>query len=147
MTDTQGKRIYHRPEIVTDQEGRTKLTKAAWNNDTMALHVISNGMLGWIDVGDLARLVWGRNTDTFRRAVKRRLPGLKRHLALTFNHLLVVEYSGVRGSASALKIYDPDVPGDVQAMHRMLADMAARRDNMLLYYEKITGLSGVQGEQ
>lgn len=146
MTES-GKRIYQRPEIVTDQEGRTHLTKASWNNDTMALHIIANGMLGWIEVGDLARLVWGRNTEAFRRSVKRRLPGLKRHLALTYNHLLVVEYNGVRGSASALKIYDPNGIGDLQAMQRMMHDMAARKDNMLHYYEKVTGLSGIRSEQ
>jgi hypothetical protein len=145
MTDTE-KRLYKRPEIVVDQEGRTHLTKASWNNDTMALHVIANGLLGWIDVDDLARLVWGRNTETFRRGVKRRLPGLKRHLALTYNHLLVVEYNGPRGSASALKIYDPSGMGDTQAMQRMLQDMAARKDNMLTYYEKVTGLSGIRKE-
>jgi len=36
---------------------------------------------------------------------------------------------------------------DVQAMQRMLADMTARKDGMLSYYEKVTGLSGIQGEQ
>jgi hypothetical protein len=140
-------RQYHRPEIVTDQKGRTHLTKAAWNHDTMALHIMANGMLGWIAVGDLARLVWGRNTEAFRRGVKRRLPALKRHLALAYNHLLVVEYNDARGSASALKIYDPSVPHDVQAMQRMMADMVARRDGMLAYYEKVTGLSGLRIEQ
>lgn len=137
-------RQYKRPEIVTDQEGRTHLTKASWNHDTMALHVMANGMLGWIEVGDLARLVWGRNTETFRRNVKKRLPGLKRHIALAYNQLLVVEYNDARGSASALKIYDPGSAHDVQSMQRMMLDMAARRDNMLNYYEKVTGLSGLK---
>jgi hypothetical protein len=140
-------RQYHRPEIVTDQKGRAHLTKVVWNHDTMAVHIMANGMLGWIAVGDLARLVWGRNTEAFRRNVKRRLPALKRHLALAYNHLLVVEYNDARGSASALKIYDPSVPHDVQAMQRMMADMVARRDGMLAYYEKVTGLSGLRIEQ
>jgi len=42
----------------------------------MALHLLANGMLGWVPVGDLARLVWGRNSEVFRRNVKRRLPAL-----------------------------------------------------------------------
>jgi hypothetical protein len=143
----KSQRLYRRPEIVVDQEGRPHLTKASWNHDTMSLHVLENGTTGWIPVGDLARLVWGRNTEAFRRAVKRRLPALKRHMALTHNRLLVVEYNDARGSASALKVYDPEVVGDVQAMHRMLADMVARKDGMLSYYEKVTGLSGLQNEQ
>ena len=140
-------RTYRKPEIVIDQNGRPHLTKASWNHDTMSLHVLENGTTGWIPVGDLARLVWGRNTETFRKAVKRRLPALKRHLALAYNHLLVVEYNDARGSASAVKVYDPDSTNDVQAMHRMLADMVARKDGMLSYYEKVTGLSGLQNEQ
>jgi hypothetical protein len=139
-------RLYRKPEIVTDQEGRTHITKASWNHDTMSLHILSHGATGWIKVDDLARLVWGRNTEAFRKAVKRRLPGLKRHMALKYSHLLVVEYNGARGSASAMKIYDPDAAGDVQSMQRMLFDMAARKDGMLTYYEKVTGLSGLQKE-
>lgn len=135
---------YRRPELVIEHDGRTRLTKASWNHDTMALYLLSNGMLSWITVSDLARLVWGRNTDAFRKAVKRRLPMLKRHLALTHNHLLVVEYNDARGSASAVKIYDPDSPGDIQSMQRMLADMIARKDGMLAYYKKVTGLSGIE---
>jgi hypothetical protein len=142
MTDTE-RRVYRKPEIVVDQDGRTHITKACWNHDTMAQHVLANGMLAWIPVADLARLVWGRNTEAFRRSVKRRLPGLKRHLALAYNHLLVVEYNDARGSASAVKVYDPDIPSDVQAMERMLADMIARKDGMLSYYKKVTGLSGI----
>ena len=138
------KRMYKRPEIVVDEDGRSKITKASWNHDTMALHLLANGLLEWIEVDDLARLVWGRNTEVFRKAVKRRLPGLKRHLALSYNHLLVVEYNGPRGSASAMKLYDPEIPHDVQAMNRMMQDMASRRDRMLDYYKKITGLSGLR---
>jgi hypothetical protein len=145
MTDTD-RRLYRRPEIVTDQDGRTHLTKASWNHDTMARHIMANGVLSWIPVSDLARLVWGRNTEAFRHAVKRRLPGLKRHVALAYNHLLVVEYNDVRGSASAIKVYDRENPNDIKAMQRMLIDMAARRDNMLGYYEKITGLSGIKSD-
>jgi hypothetical protein len=147
MTD-KSQRLYRRPEIVEDQEGRPHLTKASWNNDTMATHILSNGVMGWISVGELARLVWGRNSATFRKSVKRRLPAFKRHIALVYNHLLVVEYNGARGSASALKVYDPSSPHDVQSMQRMLADMVARKDGMLTYYEKVTGLSGIQqGDQ
>jgi hypothetical protein len=137
---------YKRPEIVVDQDGRTHITKNSWNHDTMALYVLANGMIGWVLVGDLAKLVWGRNSEYFRRAVKRRLPALKRHVALKYSQLLVVEYNDVRGSASAVKIYDPSAAGDVQAMHRMIADMAARKDGMLDYYKKITGLSGLREE-
>jgi hypothetical protein len=144
---TKSQRLYRRPEIVTDQEGRTHITKASWNHDTMSLHILSHGMMGWIKVDDLARLVWGRNTEAFRKAVKRRLPGLKRHMALKYSHLLVVEYNGPRGAATAMKIYDPNTSDDVQAMYRMLADMAARKDGMLTYYEKVTGLSGLRQEQ
>lgn len=140
------KRLYRRPEIIMDDEGRAHITKASWNHDTMAVHIMEHGMEGWIDVGDLARLVWGRNSETFRRSVKRRLPALKRHMALTYNRLLVVEYGGVRGSASALKVYNPKHPSDVPAMQRMMLDMAARKDGMLAYYEKVTGLSGLQPE-
>lgn len=144
MTETGGsRRLYRRPEIVVDEDGRTHLTKASWNHDTMALHILANGVTGWIEVGSLAKLVWGRNTDAFRRSVKKRLPGLKRHLALTYSHLLVVEYNDVRGSASAVKIYDPSITTDVQAMERMLRDMVTRKDNMLKYYQQVTGLSGV----
>lgn len=134
---------YRKPEIIVDQDGRTHITKASWNHDTMALHLLANGVLGWIKVDELARLVWGRNTEAFRRSVKRRLPGMKRHLALNYNRLLVVEYNGARGSASAVKIYDPNIPSDVQAMQRMLLDMEARKDNMLHYYQQVTGLSGI----
>jgi len=138
---SNGKKLYRRPEIVVDPEGRTHLTRASWNNDTMALHILTNGVTEWITVGDLARLVWGRNTESFRRDVKRRLSGLKRHMALAYNRLLLVEYHDVRGSASAVKVYDLTAKTDVSAMQRMLADMANRRDNMLNYYEKVTGLS------
>jgi len=110
----------------------------------MALHLLANGMLSWVPVGDLARLVWGRNTEFFRKSVKRRLPSLKRHIALTYNHLLVVEYNDARGSASAVKIYDPSAATDVQSMQRMLKDMRNRKDGMLTYYEKVTGLSGIE---
>ena len=144
MTEQQRTRLYRRPEIVVDQDGRTHLTKANWNHDTMALHLLANGMLGWVSVGDLARLVWGRNSEVFRKCVKRRLPGLKRHIALTYNHLLVVEYNDTRGSASAVKIYDPSAATDVQSMQRMLKDMRTRKDGMLTYYEKVTGLSGIE---
>jgi hypothetical protein len=145
MSEQQRARTpYRRPEIVVDQDGRTHLTKASWNHDTMALHLLANGMLGWVPVGDLARLVWGRNSEVFRRNVKRRLPALKRHVALAYNHLLVVEYNDARGSASAVKIYDPSTAMDVQAMQRMLKDMRNRKDGMLTYYEKVTGLSGIE---
>jgi len=145
MTSTE-KRLYKRPEIVTDEHGRTRITKASWNHDTMAVYIVENGGVHWIEVGELARLVWGRNTEVFRKQVKRRLPALKRHLALAYNHLLVVEYNGARGAATALKVYDPETGSDVQAMQRMLGDMATRRDKMLTYYEKVTGLSGIRGE-
>lgn len=138
---------YKRPEIIVDQDGRTHLSKSAWNHDTMSLHLLANGLISWIPVGDLARLVWGRNSDAFRKAVRRRLPALKRYIALTYNQLLVVEYNDVRGSASAVKIYDPSVAYDVQAMRRMLADMVARKDGMLNYYTKVTGLSGLDVDE
>lgn len=141
----ESKRLYRKPEIVVDQEGRTKITKASWNHDTMALHILASGLLEWIEVGALARLVWGRNTEAFRKDVKRRLPGLKRHIALNYNQLLVVEYTdGRHKSASAMKIYDPTSFSDVQAMKAMMAGMVKRRDNMLNYYQKITGLSGMR---
>jgi hypothetical protein len=138
---------YRRPEIVVDQDGRTHVDKPVWNHDTMSLHLLANGVIGWVMVGELAKLVWGRNSDNLRKAVRRRLPALKRFVALKYNHLLVVEYNDARGSASAVKIYDPSAPGDVQAMHRMLADMVARKDNMLNYYQKVTGLSGLDVEE
>jgi hypothetical protein len=134
---------YKRPEIVVDQDGRTHLTKASWNHDTMTLHLLANAVTSWVSVGELAKLVWGRNSDTFRKAVRHRLPALKRFIALSYNHLLVVEYNDARGAASAVKIYDPTVSSDVYAMQRMLADMTARKDTMLGYYKKVTGLSGL----
>ena len=100
MTE-RAQRLYRRPEIVIDDNGRTHITKASWNPDTMALYIMQNGMTGWIPVGDLARLVWGRNTETFRRSVKRRLPGLKRHLALSYNHLLQSSSTTMRAAQPA----------------------------------------------
>jgi hypothetical protein len=143
MTGTGSKRIYKKPEVVIDQDGRTTITRANWNNDTMAQYLLQHSTIRWIEVGELAKIIWDRNSDVFRRRVKDRLPGLKRHIALNYNHLLVVEYSDVRGGASAVKIYDPSVTGDVQAMEKMLRDMTTRKDNMLKYYERVTGLSGV----
>lgn len=135
---------YRRPEIVTDDIGRKHLTKATWNHDTMAIYIMEHGTHGWVAVGDLARLVWGRNSENLRKAVKRRLPALKRHVALAYEKLVVVEYHDSRGSASAVKIYNPDAPTDVQAMNRMIKDMRTRNDGMLSYYEKVTGLSGIE---
>jgi hypothetical protein len=101
-------------------------------------------MDSWIPVGALAKLVWGRNTENFRKAVRRRLPALKRFIALSYSQLLVVEYNDVRGSASSVKVYNSRADGDVQAMQRMLKDMSNRKDGMLTYYEKVTGLSGIE---
>jgi hypothetical protein len=137
---------YKRPEIVAGSDGRKSLSKPVWNHDTMAEHVMATGLVKWIKVGELARLVWGRSNDNFRRDVRRRLPNLKRHIALAHNHLLLVEYNDPRGAASAVKIYDPAKTADVQAMHRMLTDMMARKDALLNYYEKVTGLSGLVEE-
>jgi hypothetical protein len=137
-------RLYHRPELFVDDNGRTRINKAVWNHETMATYCLTNGVNNWIKIGDLARVVWGRNTPSFCRAVRRRLSGFKRQMALMHNQLIVVEYNDVRGSASALKVYDYQSLGDRQAMEKMLTEMESRKDNMLDYYRRTTRLSGLE---
>ena len=92
-----------------------------------------------IDTGELGKLVFGYKSSKTREKVRRRLPALKKIMALHRNELLVIEYSGAYGGARAVKCYDRTSATDEQAMLLMLKRMEEQKDKMLAFYKAVCG--------
>lgn len=132
-------RQIRKPELVTIGNHQT-ISHGMWNHDVMADYVLKHGHDHWIEIGELARLVWRHNSQANRDAVRKRLSPFKRVMVTNHNRLLLVEYSGRRGAATAVKLYDRTSPADEQAALRMIAEMEVRRDRMTDFYKTFIGL-------
>src|SRR5262245_46779475 len=115
-------RRIEKPTLITVGKQQT-VSHGMWNHDCMADWITANGRDRWIEIGELARMVWRHNSESNRRQARRRLPALKRIMATNHNQLLVVQYNGRHNSASAIKLYDKNSSTDQQAMMEMIAEM------------------------
>src|SRR5262245_54090643 len=92
-----------KPTLVTIGD-RQAMSHGMWNHDVIAKHLIENAE-SWHPVGELARIVWQRSSETTRREVCRRLAALKRVMLDNHKQLIVVHYNGPRNSANEVKLY------------------------------------------
>lgn len=120
---------------------RQTISSGRWNYNFVAEYIINDKKNSrWIDTGELGKLIFGYKSSITRHKVRHRIPQLKQIMALHYNRLLVVEYAGSHGGATAVKVYDEKSDSDRQAMHLMIKRMGEQKDKMLDYYQRITGM-------
>lgn len=128
-----------KPTLITIGN-RQAVSSGRWNHDCIAEYILANAKGRWIEIGELGKVAFGSKNESNRMRVRKRLPVLKRIVALHYNELLVVEYAGRHGSASAVKVYDRTSQADRQMMLLMVKRMADQRDKLTEHYKRITGL-------
>lgn len=86
--------------------GPRTLSTRGFRHDVLLEHLTLNAE--WSDIGTLARVFLGRNTETNRAAMRRRLPTAFRWF-LDRDCFLLIEYAqhngGLHGKALAVKLY------------------------------------------
>lgn len=134
------------PTQVIEVGGRKALSKGGWRQDGVATYLMDERHK-YHTVGDLARLAFGGNCKATRTKVRARLPKLRSTLALQYGELLVTEFGGGYGAATAVKIYDRSSETDRHNMRLFIERLDAQSDRMAAYYRRVTGLLFVDRQE
>lgn len=120
--------------------GRRDYSLVGWKFEAVELHVLNHQGKGtWCDIPCLARTFFGRDTQTNRKAVRRRLFRINGRM-IDRRRFLVIEYAtttnGKSGEAQRVKIYEGKTEGERQAALSQLDRMRRRREVSETNYTK-----------
>jgi hypothetical protein len=115
-------------------DGKTKTLAGRWSKARIA-EELEVARTKRFTLADLAKLVYGTNTLTFRESVRRRLPGQRVYM-LGLMKPFVTEY-GPRGVVVSIKFYEPDDADDREALTVELDRLMHRNELSYDRYKKL----------
>jgi hypothetical protein len=127
-----------KPALITIGD-KQMISTGRWNDGLMADYVSENGLVKWIQIGELAKVACGSNTIPNKKRVRARLSGLFMELR-NRGMFLAVEYNGEHNSATAVKIADIASEQDRQNVRARLERMWKRKELTSEQYEKSENL-------
>lgn len=125
LTQESVARIRAKPALVT--VGSREVSPCGWRDDMAIDYIRRNGRDRYITVGELARVFYGQNVPVSKERVRRRLPGITYKLVAQHAEVLIPEIEGSYRRVSAVKIFDPSIPVDIQAAKEKIRKMAQRK--------------------
>mgnify|MGYP001605570804 CR=1 FL=1 len=123
-----------KPTLVTIGN-RQVISSGRWNNELMADHILVNGRLKWLTIGELSKVAYNDGSPRNKKRVRQCLHQLFRTLMLKHGELLVIEYGSPNNRAKAVKLFDCTSEIDRQNLEIKLDRMRKRRELSMEQYE------------